>query len=93
MSFGLGGYRIGNGPIHLIRTSVLSKVCNGLEEFGNFMVGKTISIDTAKEILGQFGIKAKKAIQILPNARSVEYCAAHGTAQYSTEGKQRHKIK
>lgn len=88
MKLGLGGYRIENGPIRLKRTASLSKACTKLEESGNFTVSKTISIDAAKEILGQFGMKAKKASQILPKTGVIDYCAAHGSAQLSSEGKQ-----
>lgn len=88
MTLGIGAYRLPNGSIHLKRTSVLNRACDNLEQSGNFTVKKLISIDTAREILGQFGIAAKKANQILPKTGTIDYCAAHGSAQLSSEGKE-----
>jgi len=88
MTLGLGGYRVGNGPIRLKRTSVINKAFNNLEQAGNFTTQKTVTVDAAKGILGQLGKNAQKAIKILPNAGDISYIGAHGTMQMLSEGKQ-----
>ncbi len=88
MTFGIGGYRLGNGRIHLQLTKNLNKAANKLEQAGYYTVNKTIPVETARNILSTLGIKASKAIEILPKTGDLDYFAAHGSAQISQDGKQ-----
>lgn len=82
----LGGYRIGVGPIHLIRTSKADMALQDialLDGCATSDAANNIPIETARRIVGLLGISKRRAAEIIPNGNCL-LSQAHETVQLST---------